>query len=98
GARDVAPTRLAAAQAISRRFIAQLPSSYRVAVVAFSTLAQVVSPPTQDRLYVRQALAGLRIGQATALGDAVATAVQVATGTPPGTKPPAGAQTAPAAR
>ncbi len=96
GARDVAPTRLAAAQAISRRFIAQLPGSYRVSVVAFSTLAQVVSPPTQDRAYVRQALASLRVGQATALGDAVATAVQVATGTPQGTKLPAGAKPAPA--
>jgi Ca-activated chloride channel family protein len=96
GARDVAPTRLAAAQAISRRLLAELPDSYRVSVVAFSSLAQVVSPPTQDRAYVNQALSGLRIGQATALGDALATSVQVATGTPPGKKQPAGAKPPPA--
>lgn len=96
GARDVQPTRLAAAQAVSRRFIAQLPDSYRVAVVAFSSLAQVVSPPTQDRAYVNQAISALRIGQATALGDAVATAVQVASGRPAGAKRPAGSKPPPA--
>ena len=43
GATDIAPTRLAAAQASARRFLADLPEKYRVAVVAFSSQAQVVS-------------------------------------------------------
>ena len=48
-ANDVPPTRLAAAQASARRFLAQLPDKYRVAVVAFSSRAQLVAPPTQNR-------------------------------------------------
>ncbi len=96
GARDVAPTRLAAAQASARRFIEDLPDRYRVSIVAFSTLAQVVAVPTTDRAYVNQALSALRVGEATALGDALATSVDVARGTPEGVKPPAGEKPAPA--
>ena len=96
GARDVAPTRLAAAQASARRFLEDLPDKYRVSIVAFSTLAQVVAVPTTDRQYVNQALSALRVGEATALGDALATSVDVARGTPEGVKPPAGEKPAPA--
>jgi Ca-activated chloride channel homolog len=96
GATDTAPTRLAAAQATVRKFLADLPEKYRVSVVAFSTLAQVVAVPTTDREYVETALSGLRVGEATALGDALATAVDVARGTPQGVKPPPGEEPAPA--
>jgi Ca-activated chloride channel family protein len=96
GATDIAPTRLAAAQASARRFLAELPEKYRVAVVAFSSQAQVVSPPTRDRQFVDSAIGGLRVGEATALGDAVATAVAVARGTPQGAKPAAGKEPSPA--
>ena len=96
GATDVAPTRLAAAQASARRFLDDLPDEYRVSIVAFSTLAQVVAVPTTDRAYVDTAIAGLRVGEATALGDALATSVDVARGAPEGVKPPAGEKPAPA--
>ena len=96
GATDIAPTRLAAAQASAREFLADLPERYRVSVVAFSTVAQVVSPPTRDREFVDQALGALRIGEATALGDALATAVGVATRTPQGVNPTAGEPPPPA--
>ena len=46
------------------------PEKYRVSVVAFSSTAQVVAPPTQDREVVESALDALRVGEATALGDA----------------------------
>ena len=82
GATDLSPTRLAVAQASARRFLADLPEKYRVSVVAFSSVAQVVSPPTRDREFVDSALGTLRIGEGTALGDAVATGVGVATGKP----------------
>ena len=42
------------------------------------------------------AISGLRVGEATALGDALATAVAVARGTPEGIKPPAGEKPVPA--
>jgi Ca-activated chloride channel family protein len=96
-ARDVAPTRLAAAQASARQFLAGLPAKYRVAVVDFSTLAQLASAPTTDRRFVRSALAGLRIGEGTALGDGLATAVAVARGTPRGVKPARGVKPPPSA-
>jgi Ca-activated chloride channel family protein len=96
GAPDLPPTRLAAAQASARRFLTKLPEKYRVAVVAFSTLAQVVSAPTRDRAFVDEAIGSLRVGEATALGDGLATAVDVARGTPQGVKPPAGEEPPPA--
>jgi Ca-activated chloride channel homolog len=96
-ANDVPPTRLAAAQASARRFLAQLPDKYRVAVVAFSSRAQLVAPPTQNRPYVNSALAALRVGQGTALGDAIATSVKVASAVPAGQKPRAGQPRPPAA-
>jgi Ca-activated chloride channel family protein len=96
-ARDVAPTRLAAAQASARRFLAGLPKRYRVAVVGFSTLAQLASAPTSDRPFVYAALRGLRIGEGTALGDGLATAVAVARGTPRGVRPPKGTTPPPSA-
>jgi len=78
GATDVRPTRLGAAQAIARRFVAGLPAEYRVAVVGFGSRAQVVAAPTRDRAVAVAAINGLRVGEATALGDALATAVRVA--------------------
>ncbi len=96
-ATDVPPTRLAAAQASARRFLTGLPKSYRVAVVDFSSLAQLASAPTTDRAFVDEALGGLRIGQGTALGDGLATAVAVARGTPQGVQPPAGEKPPPSA-
>jgi Ca-activated chloride channel family protein len=90
GANDIRPTRLAAAQASARRFLAELPKKYRVAVVAFASRAQLVAPPTQNRVFVGQALSSLRVGQGTALGDGIATSVKVAVATPPGEKRPAG--------
>ena len=96
-ATDVPPTRLAAAQASARRFLTGLPKSYRVAVVDFSSLAQLASAPTTDRAFVDEALGGLRIGQGTALGDGLATAVAVARGTPQGVRPPAGEKPPPSA-
>jgi Ca-activated chloride channel homolog len=86
GAKDVAPTRLAAAQASARAFLAKLPKKYRVAVVAISSQPQLVSAPTVDRSFVLSAIGALRLGQGTALGDGLANAIRVAKGTPPGTK------------
>jgi Ca-activated chloride channel homolog len=97
GSTDVAPTRLAAAQASARSFVKHLPGKYRVAVVAFSSRAQVVSAPTTDRAFVDSAIDALRPGDGTALGDGVANAVQVATGRPPGAPAVAGKTPPPAA-
>lgn len=76
GARDVAPTRLGAAQRAADAFLAKLPPKYRLGIVSFATRAVVALPPTTDRRLARDALGSLRPGEGTALGDAVALAVK----------------------
>ena len=74
---DVRPTRMDAAKAGIREFLAEAPDSYRVGIVSFASDARVVAPPTRDRELVDLALDELRTGEGTALGDAIAKAVEV---------------------
>ncbi len=71
GATDVYPTRLAAAQNAANRFVDQVPKKFRIGVVSFSTRAQIGVAPTDDRGLVREAIAALKPGEGTAIGDAV---------------------------
>lgn len=77
-AKDVSPTRLAAAQAAARRFLEKVPTSFRVAVVAFADRANVVAPATDDRNVVQQALGQAQAGEGTALGEAIVLSLQAA--------------------
>ena len=77
-AADVRPTRLGAAQAAARRFLARVPDTFRVAVVAFADRANVVAPATDDRGVVQQALAQSEAGEGTALGEAIALSLRAA--------------------
>jgi Ca-activated chloride channel family protein len=91
-AADVHPTRLAAARAAARRFLEQIPDSFRVAVVVFATRAQVASPPTHDRSVTRRTLGSVRPGEGTALGEAIDLSLRAARSVPgeePGERPPA---------
>jgi Ca-activated chloride channel family protein len=77
-ARDVKPTRLAAAQAAVRTFIDHAPDRLRIGLVVFSGEAHVATPPTTDHDLVRQSLDELgrfRGFGGTAIGDALAAAV-----------------------
>ncbi len=76
-ATDVEPTRLDAARAAAKAFLAQVPEKFRVGVVSFATRAAVGVPPTEDRSLVEAALDTLRPGEGTAIGDAVALSVQL---------------------
>ena len=88
-AKDVSPTRLDAAKKSIRDFLAKAPM--RIASgVSFASTARVVAPPSRDRTLVDEALDQLRVGQGTALGDAIARAVEVGQGagqTDPADKP-----------
>jgi Ca-activated chloride channel family protein len=77
-ATDVAPDRLTAAKAAASDFIASLPEGFRVALVAFSTEARLVMPPTTDRAQILEALDALRADGGTALGDAIALSLEAA--------------------
>jgi Ca-activated chloride channel homolog len=81
-ASDVKPSRLEAAVAAARRFVAQLPPKYRVGVVDFSTQAEVVAPATRNRTLITEALSRLSPGGGTALGDGIVTAIDVGRAVP----------------
>ena len=76
-AKDVEPSRLGAARAAANAFLRKVPEKFRVGVVSFASRAVVAVPPTADRSLVRAALAALRPGEGTALGDAIALSAQL---------------------
>jgi Ca-activated chloride channel family protein len=76
-ARDVKPSRLAAARAAALAFVNRVPKTFRVGFVSFSGRPYVILPPTLDRDLAAHAVAALRPGSGTALGDAVRLAVTV---------------------
>jgi Ca-activated chloride channel family protein len=71
-ARDVAPSRLAAAKAAGRRLLDEVPERVRVGLVAFNGTARVLSAPTTDRDRLRRAVDGLRESGGTATGEGIA--------------------------
>jgi Ca-activated chloride channel family protein len=71
GAKDVRPTRLAAAKKALEAFVARVPDKYRIGIVSVSSRAVVTLPPTADRTLIEPALDPLRPREGTALGDAV---------------------------
>jgi Ca-activated chloride channel family protein len=76
---DVKPTRLGAAQEAIRRFLAGLPTRYRVGLIMFSSEPYVAAPLTHDRQLVLEGLllGDAGYGQGTAIGDALARSVEM---------------------
>ena len=74
-ARDVEPSRLAAAVDAAQSFLDQVPEATRVGLVAYSTAPYTAQPPTTDRDLVRATLETLVADGGTATGDALATAL-----------------------
>jgi Ca-activated chloride channel family protein len=74
-ATDVAPTRLAAAQAAMASFVKAQPANVRVGIVVFGGAAHVVQFPTANKRDVLAALDRLALQQYTAIGNAVIAAV-----------------------
>jgi Ca-activated chloride channel homolog len=75
---DVEPSRLAAAQKAASDFIDQLPPTFKVGLVAFSTAPRIVVQPTTDRAVLHQGINNLRAVGGTALGDAITTSLEAA--------------------
>ena len=75
---DVEPSRLAAAQKAASDFVDQLPSTFKVGLVAFSTAPRIVVQPTTDRAVLHAALDNLRAQGGTALGDAITMSLEAA--------------------
>jgi Ca-activated chloride channel family protein len=88
GAQDVAPSRIDAAVAAARGFVAELPPAFPVGLVLFSGSSALSVPPTPDRAAVTAAFDRITLGPGTAIGDAVRTALE-AVRTDAGDPPPA---------
>ena len=73
---DVAPSRLAAAQAAATQFADQLTPGVNLGLVSFAGTAAVLVSPTTDREPVKRAIAGLKLAQATATGEAIFASLQ----------------------
>lgn len=74
-ATDVQPSRLAAAQQLSKDFVRDLPEQYNVAVVSLSGNPATRLGPTTDRVFANRAIDALALQDSTAIGDALYTAL-----------------------
>jgi Ca-activated chloride channel homolog len=86
-ATDVKPSRLGAAQAAVRKFLDEVPSQLRVALVAFAGDPQVAAPPTRDHDLILESLDTLDYFSGfggTAIGDALSAAVELVKPPTPG--------------
>ena len=68
-AKDVLPSRLEAAQAAAKQFVADLPAKAQVAVVTFAATAALVQTPTNDREAIYAAIDRMQLQRATATGS-----------------------------
>jgi Ca-activated chloride channel family protein len=82
GAKDVSPTRLAAAQKAARAFIAAQPASVDIGVVAFEQGALTTARPDADHTLARAAVDRLKVAGGTSLGSAITASLSAITGKP----------------
>jgi Ca-activated chloride channel family protein len=68
---DVQPSRLAAAQAAARAFVADQPANVRIGVVSFAATASVVQTPTHSREDIVAAIDRFQLQRGTAIGSGI---------------------------
>jgi len=73
---DVAPNRLAAAEAAANAFMDELPPDFRVGLATFAGVARLVVAPTQEHEEVVQALSALTTSRGTIIGDGLIVALE----------------------
>jgi Ca-activated chloride channel family protein len=74
-AADVAPTRIQAAQASAKAFIAKQPADAVIALVAFAATAFVLQNPTNDKDQLLAAVDRLTLQRGTAIGSGLIVAI-----------------------
>lgn len=70
-ATDIEPSRIAAAQAAARAFVADQPRRTRIGVVTFAGSAAVAQAPTQSREDILAAIDRFQLQRATAIGSGI---------------------------
>ena len=76
-ATDVRPTRLVAARIAAKRFVAKVPKTVNVGVMALSSKPRVLASPTRDRVAIDQALDQLTPRGGTGTGEAITAATNI---------------------
>ncbi|KKF03133.1 VWA domain-containing protein [Mycolicibacterium obuense] len=74
-ANDVDPTRLAAAQAASKKFVDELTPGINLGVISYAGTATVLVSPTTNRDASKRAIDSLQVADRTATGEAILTAL-----------------------
>ncbi|SEH81184.1 Ca-activated chloride channel family protein [Mycolicibacterium rutilum] len=74
-ATDVEPSRLAAAQEASKKFVDELTPGINLGVIAFAGTATVLVSPTTNRDASRRAIDNLQVAERTATGEAILTSL-----------------------
>src|SRR5258707_9772601 len=70
-ATDVEPNRLVAAQNAAKAFVAEVPESVRIGVVAFAGTATLAQAPTRNKEDIVAAIDRFQLQRATAIGSAI---------------------------
>ncbi len=73
---DINPTRITAAQAAAKDFVADQPDTAKVGIVAFSSSAMIVQAPTTDHEALNNAIDRLRVDRFTAVGSGLMMALK----------------------
>jgi Ca-activated chloride channel family protein len=68
---DVQPNRLLAAENAALSFVKNQKSNAQIGVVAFSSFAEVIQPPTMDGEALQSAIQSLLVGTRTAIGSGI---------------------------
>jgi Ca-activated chloride channel family protein len=91
-ATDVKPNRITVAQNAAKEFVQKLPPQFKLGLITFAGSANVLVPPTTDRVAALRNLNALKLAPQTAIGEAIFAAMEsiAATQTPAvNGKPPA---------
>ncbi len=73
--RDIQPSRLQAAEEAAFNFIQHQKAHTQIGLVAFSTFAEIIQPPTSNQAELQVALDSLTVGRRTAIGSGILTAI-----------------------
>jgi Ca-activated chloride channel homolog len=90
---DITPSRLEAAKAAAKGFVAGLPRGIPVGLVTFAGDAMLIASPTEDRGRINGAIDGITVRHRTAIGDGLIEAVAAL---PERMRPPHGDSSPPA--
>ncbi|MGL5406315.1 MAG: VWA domain-containing protein [Propionibacteriaceae bacterium] len=74
-AKDVSPSRLAAAQEAAKEFVDMVPTRFNIAFVTFAGTARLRVPPTTDRSMVKSSIDGIQLAPSTAIGEGIVAAL-----------------------